>query len=37
MQEVWYNQGMDLIDALVKSMPERVQAVLEANGGWTKY
>ena len=37
LQEVWYNQGMVLIKALIESMPERVQAVLEANGGWTKY
>ena len=37
LQEVWYNQGMELIKALIESMPERVQAVLEANGGWTKY
>jgi hypothetical protein len=37
LQEVWYNQGMKLVNALVESMPKRVQAVLEANGGGTKY
>lgn len=37
LQEVWYNQGQELIDALINSMPERVQAVIETNGGWTKY
>jgi hypothetical protein len=37
LEEVWYNQGQEMIDALLESMPRRVQAVLEANGGWTKY
>ena len=37
LQEVWYNQGRELVDALIKSMPRRVQAVIEAKGGWTKY
>jgi hypothetical protein len=37
MQEVWYNQGMELVEALIKSMPKRCQAVIDANGGWTKY
>jgi len=37
LQEVWYNQGRALVDALIESMPKRVQAVLEAKGGWTKY
>jgi DDE superfamily endonuclease len=34
MQEVWYTQGMDMITALVESMPGRVQDVIAANGGW---
>src|SRR5579859_783730 len=37
LQEVWYSQGMELVDALIKSMPKRCQAVIEAEGGWTKY
>lgn len=37
LQEVWYSQGRALVDALIESMPRRVQAVLEAKGGWTKY
>ena len=37
LQEVWYNLGMDLVNALIKSMPARVQAVVKANGGWMKY
>src|SRR5277367_2341676 len=37
LQEVWYSQGWELVDALLESMPRRVQAVLEAKGGWTKY
>lgn len=34
---VWYSQGQDLVDALVESMLKRVQDVIEAKGGWTKY
>ena len=37
LQEVWYTQGRELVDALIESMPKRVQAVIEGNGGWTKY
>jgi hypothetical protein len=37
LQDVWYNQGMELVEAVVKSMPQRCQAVIEAQGGWTKY
>ena len=37
MQEVWYSQGMGMINALIESMPKRVQAVLEAKGGWIDY
>ena len=36
LQEVWYSQGMEIVDALIKSMPKRCAAVIEANGGWTK-
>ena len=35
LQEVWYSQGHELVDALIESMPRRVQVVLEAKGGWT--
>lgn len=37
LQEVWYNQGMEMVEALIESMPKRCVAVIEANGGWTKY
>lgn len=37
LQDVWYDLGMDLVTALIESMPSQVQAVIEANGGWTKY
>jgi transposase len=37
LQEVWYSQGMELITRLIESMPRRCQAVIEAQGGWTKY
>ena len=32
LQEVWYNQGMKMVDALVESMPKRCQLVIEAEG-----
>jgi DDE superfamily endonuclease len=37
LQQVWYELGQGLIDALIESMPRRVQAVIEAKGGWIKY
>lgn len=37
LQEVWYSQGMELVEALIASMPRRCVAVIEAQGGWTKY
>jgi hypothetical protein len=37
LEEVWYTQGQEMINALMESIPKRVQVVLEANGGWTKY
>jgi transposase len=37
LQEVWYSQGMELVEALIQSMPRRCTAVIEATGGWTKY
>src|SRR5579859_4406827 len=37
LQEVWYSQGMELVEVLIQSMPRRVQAVIDTKGGWTKY
>ena len=37
LQEVWYNQGMEMVEAFIKSMPEHCAAVIEANRGWTKF
>jgi hypothetical protein len=37
LQQVWYDQGRAIVHAIIKSMPRRVQAVLEAKGGWIKY
>ena len=37
LQEVWYSQGMELVEALILSMPRRCEAVIQAQGGWTKY
>src|SRR5579859_651719 len=33
LQEVWYNQGMEMVDSIVVSMPKRCQLVIEAEGG----
>jgi len=37
LQEVWYDQGMEMVEALIKSMPERCAAVIKAKGGWTGF
>ena len=37
LQEVWYHQGMEMVEALISSMPKRCQLVIEAQGGWIKY
>ena len=37
MQEVWYSQGMEMVEALINSMPRRCQAVIDAKSGWTGY
>jgi len=37
LNEVWYTMGQSLVDRLIESMPRRVQAVIEAHGGWIKY
>jgi hypothetical protein len=37
LKETWESQGLELAQALVKSMPQRVLAVIEAKGGSTKY
>ena len=33
----WNKIGPEVCQNLIKSMPRRVQAVLEAKGGFTKY
>ena len=37
MQEVWYSQGMELVEALVELVQKRAHDVIEGKGGWTKY
>ena len=37
LQEVWYTQGIELVNKLIESMPRRCEAVIEAQGGSTKY
>src|SRR5579859_3850685 len=34
LQEVWYSQEMELVMALIESMPRRCAAVIEAKGRW---
>jgi len=33
LQEVWYSQGIELVEALILLMPRRCAAVIEAQGG----
>ena len=37
LQQVWYDQGMEIVDSLLASMPKRCQLVIEARGGWINY
>ena len=37
LEEVWRDQGMELINKLIESMPRRCAAVIAAGGGCTKY
>ena len=37
LQEVWYSQGIELVQVLIASMPRHCQAVIEVQGGWTHY
>lgn len=37
LNEVWWDIGEDVLNRLIDSMPTRVQAVLEAQGWYTKY
>lgn len=36
IQEVWYTQGIELVKALIQSMPRRYEVVIQAQDGWTK-
>ena len=36
-QEVWVAISQDVVDSLIESMPKRLQAVLDADGGHTKW
>jgi len=37
LQEVWYNQGLEMVESLVRSMQKRCELVIEAQGGAIKY
>jgi DDE superfamily endonuclease len=37
LKKLWEQQGMELIDKLIESMPRRVAAVIAARGAHTKY
>ena len=33
----WEKVGKDRLEALVRSMPDRIQALIDAKGGYTRY
>ncbi len=37
LQLIWRDIGADLLEKLVQSMPERVNALIEAHGWYTRY
>jgi len=37
LKEVWREQGLELVNKLIESMPKRCKLVIEAKGLWTKY
>ena len=37
LRKIWGEINRDVVGNLVRSMPGRVQAVIEANGGATRY
>ena len=37
VQKVWNNITPDYVQSLYESMPRRMQAVFDAEGGYTKY
>ena len=37
MQEEWAKLDMEEVNKLIESMPRRLQAVIDAKGGSTKY
>ena len=37
LQEIWYPQGIELVEALILLISRCCAAVINAQGGWTKY
>ena len=37
VKQIWQTLSIDILKKLVESMPHRIQAVIEAKGGHTKY
>jgi hypothetical protein len=37
LQEEWTNMNSEMVNKLIDSMPARMQAVIDANGGTTHY
>jgi hypothetical protein len=37
VRQIWANTPINVINTLVRSMPDRCQAVINANGGHTQY
>ena len=37
LTQIWNEISLETLQNLIKSMPERIKAVIENNGGHTKY
>ncbi len=37
VQDAWCNTTSEICNKLIESMPRRINAVIRAKGGWTKY
>lgn len=37
LNEIWWDIGEDVLNRLIDSMPNRIQAVLKARGWYTEY
>ena len=37
LAEIWWDIGEEILDRLIKSMPNRVKALIDADGWYTEY